>query len=261
MSTVWSFNYIAITNQVEKAQLLDQCGIQQIMVDVENLGKAERQAGKNAVINYHQIEDAAKLKNAGIKAKIICRINGFYEGIDQEIEQAINSGADTLMLPMILDIKHFEQMLEQISRRIAVIPLIETPYSVFKLNQIIELAKPTQIHFGLNDLHLGLGMKNLFEILLSPVFASAVAYARDKVQLVGIGGVGHPEISQKVMPELLINEYKRLGSRSVILSRSFFSQGYNHKIIKSALEQLETYTAEKTSEIKHTELKLQIETF
>jgi hypothetical protein len=257
----WSFNYIAITNKVEHALLLDSCGIQQIMVDTERIGKAERQLGSNAVINFHQIEDVAKLKSIELKAKIICRINGYHAKIFKEIEQSIDAGADILMLPMIQNLNDFSKLVNQISNRVEILPLIETPYSIFNLNKIIEIATPSQLHFGLNDLHLSLGMKNLFEVLLSPLFASAVSYANDRVNLVGIGGVGYPISTQKVAPQLLINEHLLLGSRSVILSRSFFSDGYNRDRILFALNLFEHSIAQRPDKIKHNELINQVERF
>jgi len=256
-----AFNYIAITNNVEHALVLDSCGIQQIMVDTEILGKAIRQSGLNAVINNHKIDDVTKLKNSGIKAKVICRINGFHESINLEIEQAVNAGADILMFPMIQNIDNFKFMVEQVNNRVAILPLIETPYSIFKLKEIINIARPSQLHFGLNDLHLSLGMKNLFEVLLSHAFSSAVAFASNKVELIGIGGIGDPYITQKINPSLLINEYKLLGSHSVILSRSFFTEGYEPNRILGALSLLESMICDVPNESKRAELKNKIEKF
>jgi hypothetical protein len=256
---VWNFNYIAITNVIENALILDSCGIQQIMIDTENLGKAERQSDKNAVINYHKIDDLRKIKNCDLRAKIICRINGYHSKINIEIENAIEAGADILMLPMIQNLKHFNCIVDQVHGRVEILPLIETPYSIFKLKEIIQITKPKQIHFGLNDLHLSLGMNNLFEVLLSPLFASAVSYSSDKVELVGIGGIGDPLIKQNVSPELLLKEYKRLGSQSVILSRNFFENGYLHSRIISSLNLFERLIANEQKEFENHDLIRQIE--
>lgn len=235
----WLFNYIAITNNISDAIILNNCGIQQVMIDTENIGKKDRQAGKNTVINFHEIDDIRRLKILNLKMKIICRINGYHSNIESEIESAISAGADCLMLPMIQNLSNLSEMVFFIKERVEIIPLIETPYSMFKLNEIIKLTKPKQIHFGLNDLHFSLGMKNLFEILVSPLFASAVAFAKEKVPLVGIGGIGDPNLKQKVSPNLLINIYKTLGSQSVILSRNFFQEGYNTSRILDSLYSLE----------------------
>lgn len=257
----WKFNYIAITNDINYALILQDCGIQQIMVDAENIGKMERQSGKGAVINFHNIEDVAIIKKKITKSKVICRINGYHEDINSEIESAINCGVDILMLPMILDINHFKKMVVFIDGRVPILPLIETSYSIFKLKEIIDLSKPDQIHFGLNDLHISLGMKNLFEVLISPLFASAVSYAAERVNLVGVGGVGNPFLLQKISPELLINEHKILGSSSVILSRSFFEKGYERDTILDSLLYLDKVITQQKDEFNHLKLVNEIENF
>lgn len=257
----YDFNYIAITNNLEDSLVLDACGVQQIMVDTETLGKAERQTGINAVFNSHSIKDVAMLKESGIHAKLICRINPFNCNIYDEIDSAIASGTDFIMLPMIQSLEELKLMVNRIQNRISIIPLIETSYSIFKLKEIIEITKAKQIHFGLNDLSISLGMKNLFEVLTSPIFAMVIEFANEHVELVGVGGIGDPLVGQKVSPELLINEHNLLGSRSVILSRSFFSQGYNQDRILNSLNAIEILVKKDADKLLHNELIQQIEKF
>lgn len=255
------FNYIAITNKVEDARVLDQCGIQQIMVDTEILGKEARQFGLNTVINSHRVDDICKIKDAGVKSKVICRINGYHNNIAEEINDAIIAGADILMFPMIQSVENLKVMVEYVNKRVPVVPLIETPYSVFKLREIIDILRPEQIHFGLNDLYISLGMRNLFEVVVSPIFSAAVNYVKGKVKLIGIGGIGDPLIEQRIQPNLLLNEYKLLGSNSVILSRSFFSQGYDENRILKSLHSIENLVKLKCDNSLHNKLILEIEKF
>ena len=65
----WSFNYIAITNSTEQAKILSDCGVQQIMVDIEILGKVERQGHKDTVISNHRLKDVLKLKQLNLELK------------------------------------------------------------------------------------------------------------------------------------------------------------------------------------------------
>jgi hypothetical protein len=255
------FNYIAITNKVEDALALDRCGIQQIMVDTEILGKAARQSGWNTEINSHKVQDICKIKDAGVKSKVICRINGYHQNISDEINDAINAGADTLMFPMIHSVENLNVMVDCVNKKVPVLPLIETPYSVFKLKEIIDISRPDQIHFGLNDLYISLRMRNLFEVLVSPIFSEAVKYVRGKVDLIGIGGIGDPLIEQRIDPFLLLNEYKLLGSRSVILSRSFFPQGYSENRIMKSLGAIERVVNEECDSSLHNKLILEVEKF
>lgn len=233
------FNYIAISNNVDDCALLEVAGVQQIMVDAEIIGKVERQKHKNTIISDHTIKDVEKLKNYGIKSEIICRINPYHENIFDEINLAISCGTDAIMLPMITSITHYQQMVTEINDRCKIIPLIETPYSFFKIDEILEFSDLTQIHFGLNDLSIALGNKNLFEILTSRTFENITTDTASRIKLLGIGGVGTPLKKQIIKPELIFNQYYRLGSRSVILSRSFFTEGYHENDIVTAIEILE----------------------
>lgn len=232
----WSFNYIAITNDPNLAQNLSECGIQQIMVDTEIMGKVERQGHKDTIISDHSLNDIIVLKDLSLEAEIICRINPFHKGTFDEIDTAIRNGADVIMIPMITSMENYQSMVDRIHDRAEVLPLIETPYSFFKLSEILDYSKLTQIHFGLNDLCISLGMKNLFEVLLSQTFQDTVSNVKTSGLTKGIGGIGDPQISQKVSPLALLNMYQKCGSNSVILSRSFFTNSSEKEYIMRSLE-------------------------
>ena len=235
----WSFNYIAITNNIEQANLLSDCGIQQIMIDTEILGKVERQGHKDTVISNHSISDVLKLKRLNLAVKIICRINPFNSKTNEEIDLAIEYGADIIMIPMINSLEDYRSIVNTISSRAEVLPLIETPYSFFKVHDIINYSEIKQIHFGLNDLCISLGMRNLFEVLLSETFQNTVSNLNDKSIRIGIGGIGDPQVTQKVDPILLLNTYLKCRASSVILSRNFFESNYNKEYISHSLNRFE----------------------
>lgn len=232
----WSFNYIAITNDPKQALNLSECGIQQIMVDTEIMGKVERQGHKDTIISDHSLNDILVLKNLSLEAEIICRINPFHNGTFDEIDTAIRNGADVIMIPMITSMEDYQSMVDRIHNKAKALPLIETPYSFFNLSQILDYSKLTQIHFGLNDLCISLGMKNLFEVLLSQTFQDTVSNIKTSGLTKGIGGIGDPQISQKVSPLALLNRYLKCGSNSVILSRSFFTKSSDKEYIIRSLE-------------------------
>lgn len=245
----WKFNYIGITNDVHEASIMDVAGVQQIMVDTETLGKTERQYGKNAVLNRHAISDVVKLKNISLKSEIICRINSYNPKTFLEIEEVINSGADSIMIPMINSISDFTKIVDLINGRIKIIPLVETGYSLFKLEEIVDVSRPCQIHFGLNDLHISLGLSNLFEILLSPVFSSTVRFMdKTNVKLLGIGGIGDPLLNHRISPLLLLKKYKSIGGNSTILSRSFFNGKYNAHDIQRKLKMFDDVLSDNSIE-------------
>jgi hypothetical protein len=53
---------IQITNDPAFAQRCDALGGFRLFVDLERLGKAERQAGRNTFISTHQVEDVGRVK-------------------------------------------------------------------------------------------------------------------------------------------------------------------------------------------------------
>ena len=104
----WSFNYIAITNNPILAKIFSDCGIQQIMIDTEIMGKYERQGFKDTIISDHSISDISVLNYLNLDAEIICRINPFHNNIYEEIENIINQGVDKIMIPMITSMDNYK---------------------------------------------------------------------------------------------------------------------------------------------------------
>ncbi len=231
-------NTIAISNNNEKCQILSNSGVDQIMIDCESIGKLDRQKGKNAVFNSHNINDILNIERSKIRSKFICRINPYNKFTFKEIDQVVDCNYDYIMLPMINNLENYFKIIKYIDKRIKVIPLIETSFSLIFLNYILH-EDIDQVHFGLNDLSISFGTKNIFQILLSKIFINAIKESKKKCKIVGIGGIGLPENNNdKINPLDLIFEYKRIGSNSVILSRSFFIEGYNSSKIKYSINKL-----------------------
>jgi hypothetical protein len=253
------FNFIAISNDPHRVVTLATAGVHQIMVDTETHGKAQRQSGRNAVANQHAIEDVTTLKRLRTNVSIICRINGYNSRTQAEIEAAISAGADAVMVPMISSYKQMSEIARLAGSRVDLIPLLETPYSVMFIQEILQEVKCEQVHFGLNDLSIGLGTKNIFRVLLSPVFISAVEYAAEKVKIVGVGGVGSPFCPNAVSPQLLVKHHVAMRSNAVILSRSFFQGNESAVQINHKLRLLEEVSSVPQTEGEKLEFRRQVE--
>ena len=50
-----------ITNRPEIAQIAETAGVDRIFVDLEYIGKAERQGGMDTVQSHHTLEDVKKI--------------------------------------------------------------------------------------------------------------------------------------------------------------------------------------------------------
>ena len=122
-----------ITNKPEIAQIAESSGIDRIFVDMEYIGKAERQGGLDSVQNHHTVEDVRTMKQAVESAEVLVRVNPIHEATDeytsskQEIDDVIQAGADIIMLPYITSVSQAEDFLSYVGGRAKTMLLIETP--------------------------------------------------------------------------------------------------------------------------------------
>jgi 2-keto-3-deoxy-L-rhamnonate aldolase RhmA len=208
--------FITITNDVELAKYFEECGIDDIMVDLETIGKAERQKGLNAVLSNHSFDDISKIKNVLTTSKCLVRINPIHEGSKSEVDEAIDRGADILMLPMFKTKEEVEIFIDSVGGRTEAYLLLETPQALTRVDEITSIKGIDAIHIGLNDLSIGMGLSFLFE----PLIGGIVEYLAGKIIprkiKFGFGGVSRLERGKNI-----ISEHIRLGSQMVILNRDF----------------------------------------
>src|SRR6187551_1860569 len=91
---------IQITNDPAFARRCDALDGMHLWVDLERMGKAERQAGRNTFISTHGIEDVASIKRELRRAQLMVRINPLNPQTPAEVDAVLAGGADLLMLPM-----------------------------------------------------------------------------------------------------------------------------------------------------------------
>lgn len=215
-----------ITKRPEVAIIAEQAGIDWIFVDMEFIGKDSRQGGLDTVKNHHTVEDVAIIKKAVKKAEVLVRINPIHDAIDNyfssedEIEAIIKAGADIIMLPLFKTLEEVRKFIGFVNGRAKTCLLVETPEAALLIDEILEIKGIDMIHLGLNDLHLALGMKFMFELLANGTVDSLSSKIKAKGIPFGFGGVA--TLTGGAMPgSMIIKEHYRLGSSMVIVSRSF----------------------------------------
>ena len=215
-----------ITNKPEIAQIAESSGVDRIFVDMEYIGKAERQGGLDSVQNHHTVEDVRTMKQAVESAEVLVRVNPIHEATDeytsskQEIDDVIQAGADIIMLPYITGVEQVKKFLSIVGGRVKTMLLIETPQSAEALDEILELDGIDEIYIGLNDLSLGYHKKFMFELLADGTVEGLCLKCKLKGIPYGFGGVA--SLGKGMLPsEYVIREHYRLGSTCAILSRSF----------------------------------------
>ena len=215
-----------ITNNPEIAVIAEDAGVDRIFIDMEFIGKDARQGGLDTVQSHHTIQDIKNIKEVVHQAEIVVRINPIHEGYlgymdsKEEIDAAIDAGADILMLPYFTMPEEVEKFVEYVDGRVGTLPLIESAKAVERLDEILKLKGIDQIHIGLNDLSLDLGKKFMFEILADGLVDDVCKKIKEYQIPFGFGGFGR--VGQGMLPaEKIIKEHYRLGSQCAILSRSF----------------------------------------
>ncbi len=208
-----------ITNRPEVAEIAYEAGVDRIFVDLETIGKSERQGGMDTVQSHHTLDDVSFIRHA-FKGELLVRSNHIYEGSKDEIDCIIESGADVVMLPYFKSVNDAAKFIDIVNGRAKVSLLVETAEAVNKLDGILELDGVDEIHVGLNDLHLAYGMKFMFELVADGTIerlAKLVLASGKRFGFGGIAGVGKGMIPA----EMVIREHYRLGSTCAILSRAF----------------------------------------
>ena len=215
-----------ITNQPEIAKIAESAGVDRIFVDMEFIGKDARQKGLDTVKSHHTVQDAANIKRAVSKAEVLVRVNPIHNALPDyvssadEIDAAIEAGADILMLPYFKTAAEVKEFVRLVGGRTTTMLLLETPEAVEAVDEILAVPGVDEIHIGLNDLSLGYGMKFMFELLADGTVERLCLKFRRKGIQYGFGGIA--SIGKGMLPsEYVIKEHYRLGSTCAILSRSF----------------------------------------
>lgn len=215
-----------ITNRPDIAQIAETGGVDRIFIDMEFIGKSARQGGMDTVQNHHTLDDVKIISESIESAELLVRVNPIHErtenyiSSEEEINRAIENGAKILMLPYFKTVEEVRTFINIVAGRAKVMPLVETPEAVERIDEILSLDGLDEIFIGLNDLSLGYGKKFMFE-LLSDGTVEDLCYKFRKVGIpFGFGGIA--AIGKGELPaEKIITEHYRLGSTCAILSRSF----------------------------------------
>ena len=154
-----------ITKDPAVARIAQAAGVDRIFVDMEYIGKAQRQGGMDTVQNHHTVEDVARLRPVLDQAELLVRVNPVHPGSKDEINRVIAAGADVIMLPMWQSVEEVQQFIRWVDGRAKTLLLLENQAAVDCLDRVVALPGVDEIHIGLNDLSISQGKKFLFQPL------------------------------------------------------------------------------------------------
>ena len=252
-----SLKLMYITNDADVALIAQKYGVDRVWIDLETLGKEERQKGLDAVKSHHSVDDIRRIKPLLTSSEMLVRVNHWFNGSVGEINAVIDAGADMIMLPYWKTIDEVQQFVDTVDGRCKTTLLLETKEAVDIVDDVLRIPGVDEIHIGLNDLHLSYGLDFMFELLVN----GTVEALCDKFKAVGIpyGFGGIAKIGDGAVPaEKIILEHYRLGSTRAILSRTFCDNAKIESIEEidrvfrtnmAELREFEKYAAKATEEI------------
>ena len=215
-----------ITNNPDVANIAQKCGVDRIWIDLETLGKEERQGHIDSVKSHHTIEDIRAIRPIIKNSELLVRINPINPNSKLEIDEVVEAGADIIMLPMWKSIEDVRLFVRYVNGRAKTMLLLETREAAECIDDVLQTGGFDEIHIGLNDLHLSYGLDFMFELLAN----GTVEKLCRKIEKYGIpyGFGGIARLDKGLLPsENVIMEHYRLNSTRAILSRSFCDANSN----------------------------------
>ncbi len=215
-----NFKLMILAADPKSASDAEVAGVDRIFYDLEYIGKEARQHGRNTVKSMNKLEDIPSVRAVLSKSELLVRTNPIHANTEYEVNKAIEFGADILMLPMVMDHHDVEQYVQMVHGRAKVCIMIETAAAMARLDKILAVPGVDELFIGLNDLHISMGLTFMFELLSDGL----VEYIADKCNKAGMpfGFGGIARIGEGDLPsDYILGEHVRLGSTSVILSRTF----------------------------------------
>ena len=216
---------LAITNLPDVARQFDALPGVRLFVDLERNGKAARQAGRSTFISNHQLGDVGRVKAVLKNARLMVRVNPFdaadAAASQVEVEAVLAQGADMIMLPMFHSAAELQAFALLVNRRVPLVALLETRGALASIEDWIVTPGLAEVFVGLNDLHVALGCRFMFEPLALGHVDRVAQVAKARGLRFGFGGIAR--LNEGALPGRdVLAEHVRLGSRAVILSRTFF---------------------------------------
>ena len=215
---------LTITNQPELAARCDQMPGMRVFVDLERNGKAARQQGHDTFISTHNMDDVGRIKAVLKHSRLMVRVNPYQahnpQACQAEVDAVLAQGTDLIMLPMFTHALELQAFAAIVAGRVPIVPLLETAGALQSLDAWLDTPGIKEVFVGLNDLHLSLGCRFMFEPVLMGHVDRVAAATRARGLRFGFGGIAR--MDEGVLPgHDVLAEHLRLGSGAVILSRTF----------------------------------------
>ena len=214
------------TDDPELARRADAAGVERVGVDLERLGKAERQRGLGTWISPHTVADAERVGAALERAALFARVDPLNAATPAQVDALVGCGASVLMLPMVMTADEAAEFAGIVAGRARIVLLVEHIDALNRLDRLVGVDGVDEVHIGLNDLAISLGVRNRWMALAGDLARDAGDTVRAAGKRFGLGAVGRAGDTDLPVPsDLVYAEFVRSGATAALLSRSFFTRG------------------------------------
>ena len=212
-------DYLIFNNSPDLVKVISTFANVISYVDLEIIGKYERQKYTNSFQSDHQIADIISIMEKVIPSELGVRINPVGDHTEKEINECIDIGVTRIMLPMFKYPEQVDYVKKIIKGRVKFELLFETPESIKNVNDFC-LEDIYYIHVGLNDLKIALDNHHMYELLVNNYLNDFTNYLKKNNLRFGIGGIGAIG-SIPFSPKYIFATNLIIGSQRLILSRAF----------------------------------------
>jgi hypothetical protein len=156
------------------------------------------------------------------RALLFVRTNPIHRHSKAEVERVLAARARVLMLPMVSTHEDAASFVEMVRGRAQVVLLLETREALDRASDLARVEGVDEVHVGLNDLAISLGLPNRWLALADERIVSAGRAVRAAGRRFGLGGIGRAEDDTLPIPsDLVYAESVRTGATAALVSRSF----------------------------------------
>jgi 2-keto-3-deoxy-L-rhamnonate aldolase RhmA len=174
----------------------------------------------------HTPDDLARIAAALTRADPFVRVDPLHAGTAAQADTVAALGARVVMLPMVATTEEARRFVDIVAGRMRVVLLVETAAALDAVGDLAAVPGVDEIHVGLNDLALSLGLATRWQVLAGERLAAAARAAQAAGRRFGFGGIGAVDDDALPIPaDLIYAEYARIGATAALIARAFPTAG------------------------------------
>lgn len=233
-------------NDPTTAEWAALAGIDRVGVDLEYIGKAERQSkAEDPRLSRHQISDLKQIATAlAGRAALIARINPVHPGSQVEIDQVVAMGVDRIILPYFHGAEEVAKTVEMVSERCKITILVETVAAAIQIDEILKINGYDEVHIGLRDMSISAGLGSPMDLIDTWFLEQLCRQVRSRGRRLMVAGVAKATDDHLPRPASdIIRHQVQLRSTGALVSRAFFDGIDSGVALKAAVAEFRSFYA------------------